>query len=377
MNGVELRNVTKAYAGLTVMENINLEITDGDFVVLLGPSGCGKSTLLNMIAGLEPTTGGEIHIGGRNVTELEPDERDIAIVFQSYALYPTMSVRKNIGFGLKMGGMRNDEIEKRVADVGELLQITPLLDRKPSQLSGGQQQRVAIGRALVREPSVFLFDEPLSNLDAKLRADMRVELKRLHERLGRTIVYVTHDQIEAMTLATKVVVLEKGRIQQADTPENVYRRPANRFVASFVGAPTMNFIEGKMIQDGSDVVFDSGAGQLPLVDVPTEAGNLIGQPITLGARPEHLLFDDAGIASRVLLAEPTGPDQYVRLAVAGSRQDAVLNRFSDQVRIPEFLSMGPGCRCLIHKVVRRCCRPDRPESISRLCWQTRRDGRLA
>ena len=318
MNGVELRNVTKAYAGLTVMENINLEITDGDFVVLLGPSGCGKSTLLNMIAGLEPTTGGEIHIGGRNVTELEPDERDIAIVFQSYALYPTMSVRKNIGFGLKMGGMRKDEIEKRVADVGELLQITPLLDRKPSQLSGGQQQRVAIGRALVREPSVFLFDEPLSNLDAKLRADMRVELKRLHERLGRTIVYVTHDQIEAMTLATKVVVLEKGRIQQADTPENVYRRPANRFVASFVGAPTMNFIEGKMLQDGSDIVFDSGAGQLPLVDVPTEAHNLIGQPITLGARPEHLLFDDAGIASRVLLAEPTGPDQYVRLAVAGS-----------------------------------------------------------
>ncbi len=322
MNGVELRNVTKAYAGLTVMENINLQIADGDFLVLLGPSGCGKSTLLNMIAGLEPTTGGSIHINGRDVTGLEPDERDIAMVFQSYALYPTMSVRRNIGFGLKMRGMAKGEIEKRVAEVGELLQITPLLDRKPSQLSGGQQQRVAIGRALVREPSVFLFDEPLSNLDAKLRADMRIELKRLHERLGRTIVYVTHDQIEAMTLATKVVVLDKGSIQQVDTPENVYRRPANRFVASFVGAPTMNFIDGKLAHDGDDVVFDSGSGCLPLINVPAEIRDLIGRPMTLGARPEHMVFDDAGISSRVLLAEPTGPDQYVRLAVAGSELTA-------------------------------------------------------
>ncbi|WP_417845674.1 ABC transporter ATP-binding protein [Thalassospira povalilytica] len=322
MNGVELRNVTKAYAGLTVMENINLQIADGDFLVLLGPSGCGKSTLLNMIAGLEPTTGGSIHINGRDVTGLEPDERDIAMVFQSYALYPTMSVRRNIGFGLKMRGMAKGEIEKRVAEVGELLQITPLLDRKPSQLSGGQQQRVAIGRALVREPSVFLFDEPLSNLDAKLRADMRIELKRLHERLGRTIVYVTHDQIEAMTLATKVVVLDKGSIQQVDTPENVYRRPANRFVASFVGAPTMNFIDGKLTHDGDDVVFDSGSGCLPLINVPAEIRDLIGRPMTLGARPEHMVFDDAGISSRVLLAEPTGPDQYVRLAVAGSELTA-------------------------------------------------------
>ncbi|WP_288350297.1 sn-glycerol-3-phosphate ABC transporter ATP-binding protein UgpC [uncultured Thalassospira sp.] len=322
MNGVELRNVTKAYAGLTVMENINLQIADGDFLVLLGPSGCGKSTLLNMIAGLEPTTGGSIHINGRDVTGLEPDERDIAMVFQSYALYPTMSVRRNIGFGLKMRGMAKGEIEKRVAEVGELLQITPLLDRKPSQLSGGQQQRVAIGRALVREPSVFLFDEPLSNLDAKLRADMRIELKRLHERLGRTIVYVTHDQIEAMTLATKVVVLDKGSIQQVDTPENVYRRPANRFVASFVGAPTMNFIDGKLMHDGDDIVFDSGSGCLPLINVPAEIRDLIGRPMTLGARPEHMVFDDAGISSRVLLAEPTGPDQYVRLAVAGSELTA-------------------------------------------------------
>lgn len=318
MNGVELRNVTKAYAGITVMENINLDIADGDFLVLLGPSGCGKSTLLNMIAGLEPTTGGSIHISGRDVTGLEPDERDIAMVFQSYALYPTMSVRKNIGFGLKMRGMPADQIEKRVAEIGELLQITPLLDRKPSQLSGGQQQRVAIGRALVREPSVFLFDEPLSNLDAKLRADMRVELKRLHERLGRTIVYVTHDQIEAMTLATRVVVLDRGSIQQADTPENVYRRPANRFVAGFVGAPTMNFIEGKLVQDAGALFFDSGKGYLPLIDIPLAAHGLIGRHLTLGARPEHVLFDDTGAVSRVVLAEPTGPDQYVRLAVAGT-----------------------------------------------------------
>ncbi|RCK35360.1 hypothetical protein TH9_01290 [Thalassospira xiamenensis] len=322
MNGVELRGVTKAYAGLTVMKDINLEIEDGAFLVLLGPSGCGKSTILNMIAGLEPVTGGAIHIAGRDVTELEPDERDIAMVFQSYALYPTMSVRRNIGFGLKMRGMPKADIEKRVDEIGELLQITPLLDRKPSQLSGGQQQRVAIGRALVREPSVFLFDEPLSNLDAKLRADMRVELKRLHERLGRTIVYVTHDQIEAMTLATKVVVLDKGAIQQADTPENVYRRPANKFVASFVGAPTMNFIDGKLVQDGDGIAFDGGSGQLPLANLPTRSRDLIGQPVTLGARPEHLMFDDLGANARVLLAEPTGPDQYVRLAVAGSEVTA-------------------------------------------------------
>lgn len=318
MNGVELRNVTKAYSGLTVMSDINLEIGDGEFLVLLGPSGCGKSTLLNMIAGLEPTTGGAIHIKGRDVTALEPDERDIAMVFQSYALYPTMSVRKNIGFGLKMRGVPKDQIDKKVAEIGDLLQISPLLDRKPSQLSGGQQQRVAIGRALVREPSVFLFDEPLSNLDAKLRADMRIELKRLHERLGRTIVYVTHDQIEAMTLATRVVVLDKGTIQQVDTPENVYRRPANRFVASFVGAPTMNFIDGRIMQDGTDIFFDSGSGGLPLVGLPEQARLLIGRPLTLGARPEHILFDDGGASARIVLAEPTGPDQYVRLAVAGS-----------------------------------------------------------
>ncbi len=322
MNGVELCGVTKAYAGLTVMKDIDLEIEDGAFLVLLGPSGCGKSTILNMIAGLEPVTGGSIHIAGRDVTELEPDERDIAMVFQSYALYPTMSVRRNIGFGLKMRGMSKADIEKRVDDIGELLQITPLLDRKPSQLSGGQQQRVAIGRALVREPSVFLFDEPLSNLDAKLRADMRVELKRLHERLGRTIVYVTHDQIEAMTLATKVVVLDKGAIQQADTPENVYRRPANKFVASFVGAPTMNFIDGKLVQNGDGIAFDGGSGQLPLAGMPARARDLIGQSVTLGARPEHLMFDDLGANARVLLAEPTGPDQYVRLAVAGSEVTA-------------------------------------------------------
>ncbi|WP_339858883.1 sn-glycerol-3-phosphate ABC transporter ATP-binding protein UgpC [Thalassospira alkalitolerans] len=322
MNGVELRGVTKAYSGLTVMENINLEIEDGAFLVLLGPSGCGKSTLLNMIAGLEPVTDGSIHIAGRDVTALEPDERDIAMVFQSYALYPTMSVRRNIGFGLKMRGMPKADIDKRVGEIGELLQISPLLDRKPSQLSGGQQQRVAIGRALVREPSVFLFDEPLSNLDAKLRADMRVELKRLHERLGRTIVYVTHDQIEAMTLATRVVVLDKGHIQQADTPENVYRRPANRFVASFVGAPTMNFMDGKLVQYGDGIAFDGGMGQLPMAGLPAKARDLIGQSITLGARPEHLMFDDTGVNARVLLAEPTGPDQYVRLTVAGTEVTA-------------------------------------------------------
>ncbi len=323
MRGVRLDRVRKAYGSVTVIEQIDLAIEEGEFLVLLGPSGCGKSTLLNIIAGLEPLSGGSISIQGRDVTALEPDQRDIAMVFQSYALYPTLSVRKNIGFALKMRGTPAAEIERKVGQVAELLQITHLLDRKPGQLSGGQMQRVAIGRALVREPSVFLFDEPLSNLDAKLRADMRIELKKLHERLGRTIIYVTHDQIEAMTMATRIVVMNQGRIQQCDTPEAVYGRPANRFVASFVGAPTMNFIDGHLGQAGDIPAVITPAGIIPLPGLGAISGPP-GRAVTLGFRPEHGVIADAADASTVtatpLMSEPTGPDLYVlmRLDPAGT-----------------------------------------------------------
>ncbi|HYD99855.1 MAG TPA: sn-glycerol-3-phosphate ABC transporter ATP-binding protein UgpC [Alphaproteobacteria bacterium] len=319
MHGVKLESVRKAYGSLTIIDDLDLQIDDGEFVVLLGPSGCGKSTLLNMIAGLEPITSGRIRIGGRDVTRLEPDERDIAMVFQSYALYPTMTVRRNIGFGLKMRGTPKAEIERKVDGVARLLRIEHLLDRRPSQLSGGQQQRVAIGRALVREPKVFLFDEPLSNLDAKLRADMRIELKKLHERLGRTMVYVTHDQIEAMTMATRVVVLDQGRIQQCDRPEVVYERPANRFVAAFVGAPTMNFLDGRLARSGDGIAVECGGALIPLPGFDSARPLQDGQPIVLGIRPEHVLPAESGGAGAVdavpLMSEPTGPDMYVLMAL--------------------------------------------------------------
>ncbi|KJV11088.1 sugar ABC transporter ATPase [Elstera litoralis] len=314
MRGVHLNRVRKSYGSVTIIDQLDLAIEEGEFLVLLGPSGCGKSTLLNAIAGLEPLSGGSISIQGRDVTALEPDQRDIAMVFQSYALYPTLSVRRNIGFALKMRGTAKADIERKVGEVADLLQITHLLDRKPGQLSGGQQQRVAIGRALVREPSVFLFDEPLSNLDAKLRADMRIELKKLHERLGRTIIYVTHDQIEAMTMATRIVVMNQGRIQQCDRPEVVYGRPANRFVASFVGAPTMNFVEGRFGRAGDHLAVLTAEGVIPLPGLDVALGQA-GQPVTLGFRPEHVALAEAEDVTTVtatpLMSEPTGPDMYV------------------------------------------------------------------
>lgn len=321
MQRVHLQGIAKSFGGTNVLEQIDLTIEAGEFLVLLGPSGCGKSTLLNIVAGLEEPTGGRIHFGERDVTNLEPDQRDIAMVFQSYALYPTMSVRQNIGFALKMRGLSKVEIAAKVAGVAKLLQIEHLLDRKPSQLSGGQQQRVAIGRALVREPQVFLLDEPLSNLDAKLRADMRVELKRLHERGRRTTLYVTHDQVEAMTLASRIVVMNKGRVQQCDRPEVVYAKPANRFVAGFVGAPTMNFLEGELalVDDGPALRLDGQVLALPGLRAGT--GLQVGQKLVLGLRPEHLSLVPAGEAAtcqaQVVMTEPTGPDTFVLLRLAG------------------------------------------------------------
>ena len=321
MQRVNLQGIAKSFGSTNVLERIDLDIEPGEFLVLLGPSGCGKSTLLNIVAGLEEPTGGRIHFGDRDVTGLEPDQRDIAMVFQSYALYPTMSVRRNIGFGLTMRGLDRSSVAGKVAGVAKLLQIEHLLDRKPSQLSGGQQQRVAIGRALVREPQVFLLDEPLSNLDAKLRADMRVELKRLHERSRRTTLYVTHDQVEAMTLASRIVVMNKGRVQQCDRPEVVYARPANRFVAGFVGAPTMNFLEGELAlaDDGPALRLDDHL--LPLPGLRAGTGLQVGQRLVLGLRPEHLSLAPAGeggtCEGQVLMTEPTGPDTYVLIRLAG------------------------------------------------------------
>lgn len=326
MQRVRLQGIAKNFGTTPVLEQIDLDIEPGEFVVLLGPSGCGKSTLLNIVAGLEEPSGGRVHFGDRDVTSLDPDARDIAMVFQSYALYPTMSVRRNIGFALKMRGMPKTGIEAKVAEVATLLQIEHLLDRKPSQLSGGQQQRVAIGRALVREPQVFLLDEPLSNLDAKLRADMRVELKRLHERSRRTTLYVTHDQVEAMTLASRIVVMNKGRVQQCDRPEMVYAKPANRFVAGFVGAPTMNFLEGELAMAGDLPGLRLGDMVLPLPGLTAVNGLCTGSPVVLGLRPEHLSLAGSGNSGtcqgQVLMTEPTGPDTFVLIRLAGQEVTA-------------------------------------------------------
>src|SRR6478609_303689 len=250
-SSVQIRELSVSYGAVKVLESLNLDISRGEFIVLLGPSGCGKSTLLNCIAGLlEPSTG-QVFIEGRNVTWEEPKDRGIGMVFQSYALYPQMTVERNLSFGLRVSGMKKEEIDQRVARAAEILQIQPLLNRKPMELSDGQRQRVAIGRALVRDVDVFLFDEPLSNLDAKLRSDLRVEIKRLHQRLANTMIYVTHDQIEAMTLADRIAVMKGGLIQQLDAPQAIYNRPVNRFVAGFIGSPGMNFLEGEVDRDAA------------------------------------------------------------------------------------------------------------------------------
>ena len=290
MSDITLDRLTKVYAGnVTAVDDVSLQIGDGEFMVLVGPSGCGKSTLLRMIAGLEEVTQGSISIGGTDVTEFAPRRRDIAMVFQSYALYPHMSVRKNIGYGLKVRRVPKDESRRRVEEVAKLLGLEELLERKPAQLSGGQRQRVAMGRAIVREPKAFLMDEPLSNLDAKLRVEMRASLAQLHARLGVTTVYVTHDQVEAMTLGQRVAVLDAGRILQVDTPQRLYEHPVNLFVAAFIGTPAMNLVEGAI--DGDHVVF--GGLRLPLDPARRPQGG--SRPVVVGVRPEA--FDAVAFAA--------------------------------------------------------------------------------
>jgi multiple sugar transport system ATP-binding protein len=312
MSAVSVTRLSKSFGHLLVLRDIDLSVESGEFTVLLGPSGCGKSTLLNAIAGLEDIDGGMVEIGGIDVTQREPSKRGIAMVFQSYALYPTMSVRGNLSFGLRVKSVPKREVQRRVDWASQLLQIGELLDRKPSQLSGGQRQRVAIGRALVQQANVFLFDEPLSNLDAKLRTEMRVELKRLHKELGATIIYVTHDQIEAMTLATRIAVMRGGRIEQYAVPDTLYERPETLFVAGFVGSPAMNFLAGKLV-GGDTPAARIGSTLLPLNGYRFR--NLPGEPrdVVVGIRPEHVtLATDAAnehaIEAETLFMEPMGAD---------------------------------------------------------------------
>ncbi|HEY8358979.1 MAG TPA: sn-glycerol-3-phosphate ABC transporter ATP-binding protein UgpC, partial [Ramlibacter sp.] len=297
MASITLRGISKHYDRQPVLHGIDLDIAEGEFVALVGPSGCGKSTLLRLVAGLEDITAGELRIGGRRVNDAAPADRNIAMVFQNYALYPHMTVRENLGFALRLQGTARSEIERRVAEVATPLGLQPLLDRLPRQLSGGQRQRVAMGRAIVRRPVVFLFDEPLSNLDAKLRVQMRTEIKALHQRLGTTTVYVTHDQVEAMTMADRIVVLKDGVIEQQGAPLELYDRPRNAFVAGFIGSPAMNFIPGRLLLDGAPRVVTDDSLSLPLAAAPRGAH---GTKVLYGARPEHFTLDDAGLGADVI-----------------------------------------------------------------------------
>jgi len=310
MARVELRDVHKSYGGNAVIHGIDVDVADGEFIVMVGPSGCGKSTLLRMVAGLEEITGGEITIGDRVVNALEPKERDIAMVFQNYALYPHMTVFDNMAYGLRIRGFRKDDIETRVNRAAEILELGALLPRKPRQLSGGQRQRVAMGRAIVREPAVFLFDEPLSNLDAKLRVQMRFEIQKLHRRLETTSLYVTHDQVEAMTLAQRMIVMNAGRAEQIGTPMEVYENPATIFVAGFIGSPAMNFVTGSAEADGRIALGDAGTIRTGVRVEP-------GREVTIGVRPEHLaLGGQAGnaIQGSVEMIEQLGADTLVHVA---------------------------------------------------------------
>ena len=315
MTGVKLDAVTKSFGEAKVIQGINLTIDDGEFCVFVGPSGCGKSTLLRMVAGLEETTSGTIRIGSRDVTRTDPAERGVAMVFQTYALYPHMTVADNMGFGLKMTGHARADVATKVAEAARILHLEPYLDRKPKALSGGQRQRVAIGRAIVRGPEVFLFDEPLSNLDAELRVEMRVEIARLHKEIGATMIYVTHDQVEAMTLADKIVVLRAGRIEQVGRPMDLYRDPDNRFVAGFIGSPAMNFFKATVSAAG--MVDVPGLGESFR---PASAALTAGQALIVGVRPQHLTLAPSGDSHRVDLCENLGGISYLHLrAPTGER----------------------------------------------------------
>jgi multiple sugar transport system ATP-binding protein len=347
MATLDLVNVQKSFGPTKILHDISISLADGEFLVLVGPSGCGKSTLMNIIAGLEEPSAGQLQLDGRDITPLPPADRNISMVFQSYALYPNMTVAKNIEFPLAMRKVEKSKRAKRVQSVAKLLQIEHLLERKPRQLSGGQRQRVAIGRALAREPRLYLFDEPLSNLDAQLRLDMRTEIKKLHQRLGATIVYVTHDQIEAMTLATRIAVMKGGVLQQLGTPYEVYNRPANTFVAGFMGSPRMNLIKARLLQQGSGLALDIQTGERPRVsidlpDMPSSMSAYAGGEVIAGIRAEAVSLARAGMVAggterafdaRVEVIEPTGADTLVVLDLGG-------NEFT--VRLEPDVSLKPG-----------------------------------
>jgi multiple sugar transport system ATP-binding protein len=343
MAALSIRALSKRYAKLEVLKGIDLDIESGEFTVLVGPSGCGKSTLLNIVAGLDRPSAGIVEIGGRIVNDIPPKDRDIAMVFQSYALYPSMTVRQNITFGMECRHVPRTQQEVAVANVARLLQIEPLLDRRPSQLSGGQRQRVAMGRALVRDPLLFLFDEPLSNLDAKLRVEMRMEIKRLHQRIGATIVYVTHDQIEAMTMATRIAVMHQGAVQQFADPDTVYRYPANLFVARFMGSPPMNTMPARLVAEEGGPVVVIGAGRPDEVRLRLQgydaAAAFRGSEVVLGIRPECIAEGSRGfsgasgapivINAPVEMIEPTGAETIVLLRLGG---EPVLARITPDIR---------------------------------------------
>jgi lactose/L-arabinose transport system ATP-binding protein len=332
MSGVTLSNITKKYGEVQVIHGIDLEIKDGEFCVFVGPSGCGKSTLLRMVAGLEDTTGGAISIGARDVTREDPARRGVAMVFQTYALYPHMTVQENMGFGLRMNGYPKAEIAQKVAEASRILKLDDYLKRKPAALSGGQRQRVSIGRAIVRGPEVFLFDEPLSNLDAELRVEMRVEIARLHKEIGATMIYVTHDQVEAMTLADKIVVLRGGVIEQVGAPMDLYRDPDNKFVAGFIGSPAMNFLSAVVKNGLVNVPGLETSVDLP-VTLPAE-----GTAVEIGLRPEHLTLDPTGTTHRIEMTESLGGVSYAYLKGASGEKIVVEER--GEIRSTEGDTVG-------------------------------------
>ena len=338
MKTLKIEELSKNFGSTEVLRKINLEIDEGNFLVLLGPSGCGKSTLLNIIAGLETINEGNVHIDDYNVSKVEPKDRNIAMVFQSYALYPSMNVRENMIFGLKQAKVSKEKIEEQLEKVSKFLQVDALLERKPSQLSGGQRQRVAIGRALVREPRIFLFDEPLSNLDAKLRVEMRREIKKLHQQLKTTVVYVTHDQTEAMSLGTNIAIMNHGVIQQNDTPENIYNKPSNTFVADFIGSPSMNLIKGSLKESSGEISFTASGSNF---EIPVKGyefkdkSNLNNKEVFFGIRPEHIYFkksneSDFEVTLRADLSEYIGHEQIITFDYANQE---VLAKFPSTIKI--------------------------------------------
>jgi lactose/L-arabinose transport system ATP-binding protein len=353
MAEVRLTDIRKSYGSLEVIKGVNLEVRSGEFVVFVGPSGCGKSTLLRMIAGLEDISSGELTIGGAVMNDVDPSKRGIAMVFQTYALYPHMTVRENMGFALRFAGMAKDEIQTRVDAAAKILELGPLMDRKPKALSGGQRQRVAIGRAIVRQPDVFLFDEPLSNLDAELRVHMRVEIARLHKELNATIIYVTHDQVEAMTLADKIVVLRAGRVEQVGAPLALYDDPDNAFVAGFIGSPRMNFLPAKVTATAEGKVTIALAAQPETVlTLPVSRICTIGEPVQLGIRPEHFLAEgqgDAQLVAQVDVVEHLGNTSYVYSHITPGEQIIIEQEERRGVdRRTDHITVGlPASQCLL------------------------------